>query len=271
MRKNMKTAIKRYLSKIEPYWNFIYLLIVVCFAIIVFIWANTYLNFINLYLTQSPLLSNLLFVVIAIILIYYTYKVSIRLEYFHALKAIILEMKHNYDEMGKFQSNLIEAYVDCDNVSIKRWIAKSPSLTNWGNGENFHYKYLPSQAYFNFINKGYINQNENLELPVEPIANFYQFCIEFSNDLQELENLFRRLESGKDKAPVKIKLTRFNEKEFQSANEICKFFIEEFYPFYANKNPFNEGIIKEYKKTIKSLKEHRWLITDEILLGLLDF
>jgi hypothetical protein len=257
-------SIKRISYKIEPYRDFIPL-IIIGIVILPLIWANILPNvFQDFNATQQILMSSSLSAIIAIILIYFGYLANNRLQYFHALKAIIKEMKHNCEEMVNFQINYKEAYGDCDNLVLGRWIAKSSSYTNWGDGENFHLKYLPSQAYFNFINKGYINQKEYLKFPSESIAHFYQFCIEFSRDLQQLENGILALKTGRAKAPIPIFLQRFPHKtSFQSPQEICKFLTEEFYPFYAKKNDFNDGIIDEYKKTKESLKDHEWLITGE--------
>jgi hypothetical protein len=169
-------------------------------------------------------------------------------------------MEQNCKNMINFQVEFKEAYGDCDNLVLKKWVEKSSSYTNWGDGDNFHLKFLPSQAYFNFINKGYVNQKEILQFPSQPIAHFYQFCIEFSTGLQLLENDIRALKKGRKTAPIAIPLRRFPLKTFQCPQEICKFAIEEFYQFYAEENDFNDGIIGEYKNAIESLKQHEWLI-----------
>lgn len=215
--------------------------------------------------TQRTLISNLISVIFAIILIIFGYLANIRFQYFSAVKAVLLEMEKNHDQMQNFQEKFQMAYVNCEKIQLKTWIEKSASYTNWGDGDNFHLKYLSSQAYFDFINKGYINQKFFFFVfPSASIAHFYQFCIEFSKDLQKLENGIRIFESNKKPSSIIIHLFRFPDNEkFNSSQEICTFLTGTFYRFYVEKNDFNDGILKEYEKTIDSLKNHTWLIHEE--------
>lgn len=249
------------LKKIEPYWNFFHL-IAILVVIILVIWTNAVPDFFCQFnTTQRALITSSLSAIIAILLIYFSFLANNRLQYFHAVRALLQEMRHNSEEIENFLPNFKAAYGNSENLFVQRWIAKTHSYTNWGDGENFHLKYLPSQAYFNFVNKGYIIQNEYLQFPSESISHFYQFCTEFSRDLQIMENYIRGLKQGRLQTPILIPLSRFP-RTFRSPEEICKFLTDEFYPYYAEKNDLNEGIIGEYKKTVASLKEHEWLVTD---------
>jgi len=252
----------RVLNKYEPYWEHIKL-VLACILFLFLIWTNVFNFFLSsLNETQKILFSSLLSAIIAIILLYFGYKANIRLEYFRDVKALIQEMTENNNKIQDFPTKFREAYGKCDEITINRWIEKSPSYTNWGDGNNFHLKFLPTQAYFNFINKGHINQTEYFSFPAESVASFYQFCIEFSKYTQILENAIRKMNKNPNEQ-IEFTSLRFPKITFHSSQEICSFLLETVYPYYSQRNDLNYGIILEYKKTIESIKKHEWLLRTE--------
>jgi len=258
-------TIKKNLFYFEPFFTFIPLLVICFIGLFSMLSFPDFLNENTTSVTQRTLLSSIISVSFAILLIYVGYVTNKRLHYFFAVRAILREMRVNHDQMKNFPKKFQEAYSTCEKIQLIRWIEKKASLTNWGDGDNFHLKYLSSQAYFDFINKGYINQTYFFfKFPSSSIAHFYQFGMEFSKGLQELENGLRSLELNRKTPPIIIDLKRFpDKKEFHTSHEICTFLTGRFYPFYAQKNDFNDGLLKEYEETIKSLEDHTWLICEE--------
>ena len=177
----------RVLNKYEPYWEHIKL-VLACILFLFLIWTNVFNFFLSsLNETQKILFSSLLSAIIAIILLYFGYKANIRLEYFRDVKALIQEMTENNNKIQDFPTKFREAYGKCDEITINRWIEKSPSYTNWGDGNNFHLKFLPTQAYFNFINKGHINQTEYFLFPLNLSHLFINFALNLVNIRKSLK------------------------------------------------------------------------------------
>lgn len=259
-------SIPKILYKIEPWWDFIPIIFIVFLIGILSLIVPDILDQFNS--TQKTLITITFSAIIAISLILIGYRATRRMQYFYDLRALIREMRDNCKRMDNFPIKFKEAYGDCDNIEVNRWIEKKSSYTNWGDGNNFHLKYLPSQAYFNFINKGYINQQEkSLVFPSESIAHFYQFCIEFSVDLQKIENDIRELKANRSETIIQRKFSHFPTQTFHCPQEICHFLIENMYPFYARNNVLNTGILNEYEKTIISLEGHEWLLEDDELIN----
>ena len=215
--------------------------------------------------------------VVAYLFVDYTFFPNQKMEYFDALDDLICEMKNNRDRILKFPQKIEENYHIWQTTNEWKWIGKKSSFTNWGDGQNFHLKFLPTSAYFNFINKGYFLNQEYLSLPTEHIAHFYQFCNRFSIEFQLIENQIRS--SGKNKESViltdcsgniclketestsnkmfQIVFPFLNERnEFESKRELCDFIKNNMFEYYAYKNDLNEGLIGEYQIIKESLKNY---------------
>jgi len=252
-------------NPLKPYWV-LYLIIVIIAGALIFFIPNIFstLNIAQIVLTS------LISIIISVTIFYFGIKENARLQYADGLKKVIEEMQKNHLRVLDFPRKIEENCVNWENADEWRWIGKESSYTNWGDGENFHLKYLPTSAYFNFVNKGYILSKKYLEAPTERIAHFYQFCILFNKELQIIENLLRILPNSQNLTaetdainsdsvlqPITDEgneiFIEFQGRIFRSKREFCNFLKCEWFQQYAYKNDLNEGLIGEYQSVIESL------------------
>ena len=228
--------------------------------------------------TKQILIAAIISTILALLISYFSIKADAQIQYFEDLESLLEEMQINYESICNFPKIVEERCVEWEKNGIWKWMPKESSYTNWGDGQNFHLKYCKSSAYFNFVNKGHIMQNYNITIPTENIAHFYQFCIEFSIELQIIENHIRnpqQLVLASDNSTttsshtyttdfpvnrIEGETTQFNykirDKTLSSKREVCDFLKNEFYKSYAFKNDLNEGILDEYKNTTDILKKY---------------
>ncbi len=186
MRSN--SIIRTLFNPLKPYW-ILYVIVIIIGCILLSQIPNL-LQTINF---QQIILTSLISILISVTIFYFGIKENARLQYADGLNKVISEMQRNHSKIIEFPQKIEENCVNWEKTNEWKWIDKRSSYTNWGDGKNFHLKYLPTSAYFNFVNKGYILNQEYLEVPTENIAHFYQFCIQFNNELQSVENQIRKI------------------------------------------------------------------------------
>lgn len=164
-----------------------------------------------------------------------------RLQYLAGLNELISEMNYNFSKILEFPKNVEERYNKCKNGGEWEWLPKKVSYTNWADGQNFSYKYFPTNAYFNFINNGYILNKKYWAIPAGNIALFYRLCIEFNINTQKIENLHCR-----------------------SIDFLCTFIKSEDYQDLLYGNYLNKGLIGEYRMILENLKEYNDIDKDLI-------
>ena len=195
--------------------------------------------------------------IVAILIFYFGIIEKERLQYADGLTKLICEMNLNYRSILKFPQEVEKKY-ESKNEGELEWLSKKLSYTNWGDGENFHYKYLSTSAYFNFINNGYILNTKYLGIPSANIGNFYFQCFKFNIAIQTIENSIHMSNNEVDKQEKKpIEFTLDGKKfKFDSVNNLCTFLKNDFCQYYSCKNYLNQGLIGEYKITIRQLEKY---------------
>ena len=241
-------------NPLKPYWAL--------YCIIIMILAGFLFFIPNIFSSADAariILTSLISIIISVTIFYFGIKENARLQYANGLKKVFDEMQNNHSRILNFPRRIDQNCSHWEQTNEWRWIEKQSSYTNWGDGGNFHLKYLPTSAYFNFVNKGYILNKEYLEAPTERIAHFYQFCISFNNELQVIENLLRDIthshnqanESGKAEG-IEFQI-EFNGRLFSSKREFCNFLKTEWFQKYTNCNSLNEGLNGEFQAVRNSL------------------
>lgn len=177
--------------------------------------------------------SFLLPLVVAILLFYLGIIEKERIQYSAGLNELISEMNYNCSKILGFPKNVEEKYNKYINEGKLDWLPKKESYTNWADGQNFYFKYLPTSAYFNFINNGYILDKKYLIIPTGNIAKYYDICIKFNIEIQVIENLGTK-----------------------SINALCTFIKGKRYQDYLYGNDLNEGLIGEYEIILKALGKY---------------
>ena len=262
-------------NPLKPYWAVYFVLLIVGIILLSFI--PDIVQTVNF---QQIILTSLFSIAISVIIFYIGINEKSRLQYADGLKKVIFEMRNNHSRIENFPKIFKEKCIIWEEKDVWKWIEKQPSYSNWGDGKNFHLKYLPTSAYFNFVNKGFILNQEYLLAPTEHIAHFYQFCIRFNNELQSIENQIRKISSAHSNPPIIISEPDCSgnfpqeeninpngsffidiqysgeKKEFQSKKELCNYVKCDLFQYYANKNGLNEGILGEYQIVIDSLKDY---------------
>jgi len=192
-----------------------------------FNWLGTNIETQNMIIIFLSKFSNsfLLPLMVAILLFYLGIIEIQRMEYSAALNELIFEMNYNCSEILKFPKNVEDK---------TGWVSKNVSYTNWADGNNFYYKYLPTNAYFNFVNKGYILDKIHFKIPSGNIAKFYDVCVKFNIHIQMIEN--------QDPKPI---------------DPLRTFIKSKLYQEYLYGNDLNEGVIGEYKMILKSLEKYK--------------
>ena len=170
---------------------------------------------------------------ISIILFYFGIIENERLQYSSVLNELISEMNYNYSKILEFPKNVKEKSNKLKNQGELVWLPKKESYTNWADGNNFYFKYLPTNAYFKFINNGHILDKKYLTIPTGNIAKFYDLCITFNNKIQSIEN-----------------------SDPYSIDSLCAFIKDEHYHVYLYGNDLNKGLIGEYKIIVKNLEKY---------------
>lgn len=226
------------------------------FPVIIFLYVILYFIYISSILPNLPILLNLfginieiqkqIFIflskfgnsfllpsIMAILLFYFGIIENERLQYLSVLNELISEMNYNCSKILEFPKNVKEKSNEFKNHGKLMWLPKKESYTNWADGKNFYFKYLPTSAYFKFINNGYILDKKYMTIPTGNIAKFYDLCIKFSNEIQFIEN------SGSD-----------------SIDSLCAFIKNESYQVYLHGNNLNEGLIGEYKIIVENLEKY---------------
>jgi ABC-type arginine/histidine transport system permease subunit len=147
--------------------------------------------------TQKPIIiflsklgnSFLLPLMVAILLFYFGIIEKERIQYLAGLNELISEMNYNCSKILEFPTNVEHKYTKYIKEGKLDWLPKKESYTNWADGNNFYYKYLPTNAYFNFINDGYILDKKYLIIPTGNIAKFWdQFLLGHSIHYQIIRN-----------------------------------------------------------------------------------
>ena len=194
--------------------------------------------------------------IVPILIFYFGIIEKERLQYADGLTKLVCEMNQNYRRILKFPQEVEKTY-ESKNEGELKWLPKKLSYTNWGDGQNFHYKYLPTSAYFHFINNGYILNKKYLDIPTGNIGNFYRQCIQFNIAIQKIENCIH-INNEVDKQKEKPIEVPFESKKlkFNSVNDLCTFLKNDFCRYYSYKNYLNEGLIGEYKITISQLEKY---------------
>ena len=201
-------------------------------------------------------------VVLAIIVFYSTLLEIKRLEYADALKKLLIELGMNKDRLDNFISEIDVIFSKYESEKKWNWVKKYPSYTNWASGDNFQFKYFPSSAYFNFVNKGYILDDKYLKVPKGNIASVYESVQSFNTDLQKLENIYHKInwDAVKDEHDNQksfcVSFDFYNITYcFQNIDEINTFLKGDFINFYRYKH-VNGGIDSNYTEVKNELIEY---------------
>lgn len=226
------------------------------FPVIIFLYVILYFTYISSILPNLPILLNtfgisiesqkqiftflskfgnslLLPSLISITLFYFGIIENERLQYSSVLNELISEMNYNYSKILEFPKNVKEKSNKLKNQGELVWLPKKESYTNWADGNNFYFKYLPINAYFKFINNGHILDKKYLTIPTGNIAKFYDLCITFNNKIQSIEN-----------------------SDPYSIDSLCAFIKDDHYQVYLYGNNLNEGLIGEYKIIVENLEKY---------------
>jgi hypothetical protein len=266
-----------FFNPLKHYWILYIIIIAIGIGFIFFI-PDIFKEFTS---TQRIIVTSVFSVILSLSIFYMGVAENIRLQYANGLKKVISEMQDNHSRIQEFPKIIEDSCINWEKTNEWKWIGKKSSYTNWGDGQNFHLKYLPTSAYFNFVNKGFILNQEYLIVPTEHIAHFYQFCLRFNNELQSIENQIRKngktqqnpprtisdpdcsgnypseQENLKSEANFSIDIQFLERrKEFGSKKELCNFVKCELYQYYANKNGLNDGLLGEFQIVMDSLKDY---------------
>ena len=182
--------------------------------------------------------SLLLPLVVSILIFYFGIMEKERIQYSIDLNELISEMNYNCRKILELPENAKKKHDNYIKTKIIGWLPKMATYTNWANEQNFHFKYLPTNAYFNFINKGHILDKKYIEIPAGNIANFYDLCIKFNIFIQDVEN---------------------NDPE--SIGALPNFIKSKHYKNYLHGNEayetyYHKGFIGEYEIILNILKEY---------------
>ncbi len=122
----------------------------------------------------------------------YTIKSQYKENYNAALNIMLEEMRDNYRKMHFFNYFLNEAsnvWGERNNLTPAS-LPKSPSFGLHG----FILQFLPSKAYYNFMNRGYYLRLEDGRL--EHLMSFYVKCIHFSENTIHIEEEINGLDKS---------------------------------------------------------------------------
>lgn len=240
-------------TQFAVYFLFIIIVIICCI-----LWINP-----NSFFTNGSFFHNLLFSILSALIalfaaIFYVNHSFIHLqraEYDNALYALKKEIRDNYQEFKKFPEEIDRVKKLWDEGKVG-WSSKRDSFTNWGSDKygNFYLKYLPSNAYYNFINKGYILNTEYCEIHKMNLSYFYECCMQFSTELQQIEREINQF--------IKNNSNLENQNVLQNYIEAKTRYLKcEFYNAYRDKSPLNNGIEFSYQEVMKSLNncEKSWI------------
>jgi hypothetical protein len=131
-------------------------------------------------------------IIIPFIYVSYTIKSQYKENYNAALDKLLVEMMSNHRKMHNFQNdlNVILRRWENRNYLSEAWLPKSPSFGL----HRYVLHYLPSKAFYNFMNRGYFLRLEDGRL--EHLLEFYFRCIQFSEDTTRLEVSINDLEKS---------------------------------------------------------------------------
>ena len=243
--KMWKQSIKR-ISKIFLLVIFIYIILYVAYILILPFLLNCLGTNID---TQKLIIiffskfgnSFLIPLIVSILLFYFGIIEIERIQYLEGLNELISEMNYNFSKILEFPKNVEERYNKCKNGGEWKWLPKKVSYTNWADGQNFSYKYFPTNAYFNFINNGYILNKKYWAIPAGNIALFYSLCINFNIYTQNIENF-----------------------HCKSIDVLCPYIKSKDYQELLYGNYLNQGFIGEYTMILENLKEYKDIDKDLI-------
>jgi hypothetical protein len=134
-------------------------------------------------------LSVVLTIVVPLFYVQFTIKSQFRDSYNEALRKMLNEMRSNSRKMHNFHNDLIiisSRWRDRNNSELT-YLEKAPSFGL----HRFILHYLPSKAYYNFMNQGYFSRLEGGRL--EHLMEFYVRCIHFSENTTPIEVCINRL------------------------------------------------------------------------------
>ena len=140
------------------------------------------------------ILAIVLTIIVPFFYVQYTIKTQYRHDYNAALNKMLEEMQNNFRKMHNFNNDLTEAsnlWNDRSHLT-EVWLHKSPSFGL----HRFILHYLPSKAYYNFMNQGYFLKIEDGRL--EHLMEFYVRCIHFSENTTPIEAAINRLDKNSD-------------------------------------------------------------------------
>jgi hypothetical protein len=134
----------------------------------------------------------ILAIFIPFVYVQYTIKLQFRDSYNTALNKLLAEMKGNYRKMHNFHNDFTDVssrWRDRNNLA-DAWLPKAPSFGL----HRFVLHYLPSKAYYNFMNRGYFSRLKDGRL--EHLMEFYSRCILFSENTTLLEISINQLDKN---------------------------------------------------------------------------
>ncbi|MBP2133399.1 hypothetical protein J2128_001353 [Methanomicrobium sp. W14] len=201
-----------------------------------------------------------------------------RLDYVNALKTLLKEIENNKNQLNKFIPIVNSRFDEYKLTKKWNWMPKQFSDTDWNEGNNFHYKYFSTTAYFYFVNLRYILLNQYFSIPKGAIANIYELSKDFNVNLQKIENLINNFDFYKERGIIDSQLNAFfvkvfgQAKTFSKPEEIMEFLKTEFYNYYAQdfedaqllrekgimifSFPPNHGLYKNYQTIYDSFCEY---------------
>jgi hypothetical protein len=200
--------------------------------------------------------SALIALLAAILYVKYSFIHLQKTEYDIALYHLKNEIEENYKRFKAFPSLIDNEKLKWDDGKLEGWLPKNVSFTNWSdqNKGNFSFKYLPSNAYYNFINKGYILDVNYCKIDLTNLHYFYESCINFSTLWQQSENLIRYYVPKEKQQLFKVQVVLADKVySYFTLDDFIKFIKCEFYNTYRDKTPLNNGIEYSYQAVMKSL------------------
>jgi len=192
----------------------------------------------------------------AILYVKYSFIHLQKTEYDIALYHLKNEIEENYKRFKAFPQLIDNEKVKWDDGKLEGWLPKNVSFTNWSdqNKGNFSFKYLPSNAYYNFINKGYILDVNYCKIDLTNLHYFYESCIQFSTLWQQFENVIHQIVPKEKQKLLKNGFTiPINSYSFDTFDDFIKYIKCDFYNSYRDKTSLNNGIEFSYQAVMKSL------------------
>jgi hypothetical protein len=168
-------------------------------------------------------------IVVPFIYVKYTIKSQYKENYNAALNKLLEEMENNYQKMHNFNSDLIAVsskWRDKNDLT-SAWLPKVPSFGR----HRYILHYLPSKAYYNFLNRGFFLRLEEGRL--EHLMGFYAHCIQFSEKTTPLEETINLLDKQNPNFESDL------DKQIQHINTQYKMAVTGFDSHYGGENGFN--------------------------------